>query len=521
MTHSGLGRTHPPRHRPADAAGDGADAAEPVPGDATPTSGPDPGPATPPSSSMLPGEHAGTPPEEHVGPDTALRAQAHGGDPGQHHPGEHRTDGPTTEPDLPTVTAPPPNGVLRRLSPARGARAGRAAVQRWQDYRRHQLTLLAESNRLQRELRDQVRATPAPTTAEEPAEARGGRPWSLASPFYVGFSLSLGALLAWLLFQNLTRLTSVFTFLLVALFVTLALEPVVHWLTRRGLGRGPAVFLVFLGLVGLVTAIGALVVPPIATQTATLVDRAPQYLQRLADEPWIAELDAQYRVSERIAAEIESLTVDGATISTVFGGVLGAAGWVAGSLVGVLTSAILTLYLLATLPRAKDAAYHLLPRTRRDRVSAIAEEIMRRVGGYALGQGAVATINAICSWVMMQVLGIPYPEMLAVLVGLLGLIPMVGATLGAVVVALAALSVSPTTTLVVIVYYVIYQQVENYVIVPNIMRRTVSVPGAVTVVAVLIGGTLLGVIGALIAIPVAAGLLLIYHEVLVPRQEQR
>jgi predicted PurR-regulated permease PerM len=146
---------------------------------------------------------------------------------------------------------------------------------------------------------------------------------------------------------------------------------------------------------------------------------------------------------------------------------------------------------------------------------------MRRVGGYALGQATVATINAVCSWLMMQVLGIPYAAILAVSVGFLGLIPLVGATLGAVIVALAALTVSPTTTLVVLVYYVVYQQIENYWIVPRIMKRTVSVPGAVTVVAVLAGGTLLGVLGALVAIPVAAGLLLVYEEVLVPRQDAR
>ncbi|GAA1177678.1 hypothetical protein GCM10009584_18980 [Ornithinimicrobium humiphilum] len=413
-------------------------------------------------------------------------------------------------------------GRWGRLSPVRGARAGRAAVQRWQDYRERQLTLLAESNRLQRELREQVRATPpANAPAGQPLDQPAARaPWFASSPFYVGFSFALGALLAWVLVQNLTRLTSVFTFLLVALFATLALEPVVQWLARRGFGRPGAVVVVFLGLVGVLTAIGMLVVPPIASQAATLVDRAPELVQQLADDPWIADLDAQYGVTERITAEVERLATDGATISTIFGGVLGAAGWVAGSLVGVLTSVILTLYLLVTLPRAKDAAYHLLPRSRRDRVSAIAEEIMRRVGGYALGQTAVATINAICSWVMMRILGVPFPETLAVLVGLLGLIPLVGATMGALVVALAALTVSPTTALIVLVYYVIYQQFENYVIVPNIMRRTVSVPGAVTVVAVLMGGTLLGVLGALIAIPVAAGLLLIYHEVLVPRQER-
>jgi predicted PurR-regulated permease PerM len=193
---------------------------------------------------------------------------------------------------------------------------------------------------------------------------------------------------------------------------------------------------------------------------------------------------------------------------------------VAGSLLGLATTVILSLYLLATLPTVKEAAYRLVPQSKRERVVGLAEEIMRRVGGYALGQGAVATINAVCSWIMMQILSIPYSAMLAVLVGLLGLIPMVGATLGAVLVGVAAMTVSPTAVLVVVVYYVVYQQFENYVIVPSIMRRTVSVPGAVTVVAVLVGGTLLGVLGALIAIPVAAGLLLIYHQVLVPRQDR-
>ncbi|AXH96113.1 AI-2E family transporter [Ornithinimicrobium avium] len=460
------------------------------------------------------------------------------------------------------VEAPPPRrrrSLLTRLRPQHVPRAGRHAVRRWQDYRERQLALLAESNRLQRELHDHVvhprtgtgtgtartggttqgRAAAhggdatdvgvaVPTGADPGAagpgpgadDPRGVRATSLASPFYVGFTFALGALVAWLLVENLTRLTSVLTFLLVAVFLTLALEPIVQWLTRHGVPRFGAVFVVFLGLVGAVALVASLVVPPIASQAAMLVDKTPDYVQRITTTPWIAELDAQHDVFGRITEEIESFAVDRATISTVFGGVLGAAGWVAGSLVGVLTSGILTLYMLATLPSVKDAAFRMVPRSRRRGVRVIAEEIMRRVGSYALGQGAVATINGVCSWIMMKILDVPYPEMLAVLVGLLGLIPLVGATLGAVVVALAALTVSPTTALIVVVYYIIYQQFENYVIVPNIMRRTVSVPGAVTVVAVLVGGTLLGVLGALIAIPVAAGLLLIYHEVLVPRQER-
>ncbi len=145
---------------------------------------------------------------------------------------------------------------------------------------------------------------------------------------------------------------------------------------------------------------------------------------------------------------------------------------------------------------------------------------MRRVGSYAIGQVAVAAINATCSWIMMSVVGIRYAAVLAVVVGFLGLIPMVGASLGAAVVCLVAVFDDPTKALIALVYYVAYQQLENYVVAPRIMQRTVSVPGAVTVVAALAGASLLGMLGALLAIPVAAGLLLIYEEVLLPRQRK-
>ena len=145
---------------------------------------------------------------------------------------------------------------------------------------------------------------------------------------------------------------------------------------------------------------------------------------------------------------------------------------------------------------------------------------MRRVGSYALGQVSIATLNGVLSYLMMTLVGIPYAAVLAVTVGLLGLIPMIGATLGAVLVCAIAFVSEPNTALIAGVYYLIYQQLENYLVAPRIMQRTVSVPGPVTVVAALAGGALLGVLGALLAIPVAAGLLLLYEEVLVPRQNR-
>lgn len=409
-------------------------------------------------------------------------------------------------------------------------------VRRWQDYRERQIELLAESNRLRRERLEGQHPTAAPPpqppgqpnapAATEPLARAPGIPAAsqrttgvhLASPFFIGFVGALGVLTAVLLASNVARLSSVLTLVMVSVLITLALNPIVEILARRGLRRGLAVLVVSLGLLGVFALLAFLVIPPIVSETATLIERAPRYLEELSARPWWAELDAQYDISERVNAEIENRLSDAGFVSAIFGGVLGAAGWLATGFVGLLTTLILTLYFLAALPAVKDAIYKMVPASRRPRVISLAEEIMRRVGGYALGQVLVASINATCAWIVMEILAIPYAVVLAAAVGILGLIPMVGAILGAAIVALVALFQDPRLALIVVVYFLVYQQIENYVIVPRIMSRTVSVPGAVTVVAVLAGGTLLGVLGALLAIPVAAGLLLLYEEVVVPRQ---
>lgn len=410
--------------------------------------------------------------------------------------------------------------VPTRLNPIAVPRVGVRAVQRWQDYRGRQLELLAESNELRREMWDRPQPLPATPAPEPDPPARSPRSVSLSSPFFIGFVGALGVLTAFFLAGNLSRLSAVLTVLAMALFLTLVLNPIVEVFTRRGMRRQLGVLIVFSGLMAVFAALGYLVAPPVVEQTSTLIERTPRYLESLSNASWATQLNAQYGISERLTTEFDTRMSDNAFLSTVFGGVLGAAGWVAGGLVGFLTTLILTLYLLATLPSVKDGAYKLVPASRRPRVIALAEEIMRRVGSYALGQIAVASINAFCTWVLLEVLELPYPVVLAVLVGFLGLIPMIGAILGAVIVALVALAYDPTLALVVVIYYVVYQQIENYVIVPRIMARTVSVPGAVTVISVLIGGTLLGVLGALVAIPVAAGILLVYEEVVVPRQSR-
>ena len=349
---------------------------------------------------------------------------------------------------------------------------------------------------------------------------QAGRPLNRQSPFYVGFVGAIGVLTAYGLWQAISSLDTVITLLIVAFFLTLALNPVVEVLVRRGLSRGPSIAVVFVLLVLLFTLLGLVVVPPVSQQGADLTNNAPAYLEQVLRNPRLMELDQHYQVFAKLQEEFTKRISDGSFMSQVAGGVLGAGRIIASGIFSTLTVLVLTLYFLSSLPALKRAAYAVVPASRRPRFISLSEEIMRRVGSYAIGQVVVATVNAFCAWIMMSIVGIPYAAVLAVAVGFLGLVPMVGATLGAAVVAAVAVFDDPRKAVIAIVYFLVYQQTENYLVAPRIMQRTVSVPGAVTVVAALTGGTLLGMLGALLAIPAAAGLLLLYEEVLVPRQRR-
>ncbi|QKE84110.1 AI-2E family transporter [Arthrobacter sp. NEB 688] len=400
-------------------------------------------------------------------------------------------------------------------------------VSRWGDYRRRQRQVLERSNHIDPEAipvdGDLASLPPGaldPGTAALLRYGSAGQPLNRHSPFYIGFFGATGALLAVGLWTGLGRLATTITILLVAFFLALALDPLVGRLSERWLPRPLAVTAVFGGLLLVIAAIASLVLPTVVVQGSALAARTPEYVGDLLDARWARDLDRHYDVIDRLQGELVTKLTDQSFVEGLLGGLLGAGRAVLSGTFQVLTVLVLTLYLLVSMPRVKTAAYALVPMSRRPRVVALSEEIMRRVGAYAGGQVLIASLNALLSYVMLRIVGVPYPAVLAVTVGLLGLIPMVGATLGAAIVTLVAFFDEPQKALVVVVYYVVYQQVENYVIAPRVMQQTVSVPGTVTVVAALAGGALLGVLGALLAIPVAAGLLLLYEEVLVPRQRE-
>ncbi len=422
-----------------------------------------------------------------------------------------------------------------------------APVARWGEFRRRQLEALEQSNRIAQESLEEdseqaaalaggrdaapeavgdARSTARPFppigagAGSVPVAPYGivGQPLNRHSPFYLGFWGASGALLAIGLWSLVGRLTTTLTILVVSFFLTLALSPIVEALVGRGLRRALSVVVVFAGLVVVFVVIGALVIPPVVIQGTDLAQQTPGYLQDLLDTRWVREFDKSYDIVDRVQQELTARMTDQTFLEGVLGGLLGAGRAVLNGVFQVFTVLVLTLYFLASLPRIKQASYAIVPASRRPRVISLSEEIFRRVGSYAVGQVAIATLNALLSYVMMMIVGVPYAAVLAVIVGLLGLIPMIGATLGAVIVTAVAFFDEPRKALIVIVYSIVYQQFENYIVAPRVMQRTVSVPGPVTVVAALAGGAVLGVLGALLAIPVAAGLLLLYEEVLVPRQ---
>ncbi|MGW5361300.1 AI-2E family transporter [Actinopolymorpha pittospori] len=348
---------------------------------------------------------------------------------------------------------------------------------------------------------------------------RLGRPGpriSRHSPFYLGFFGALGALLAWQLANMLASASSVLILLVVSLYLAVGLNPLVEWFVRRRLRRGFAVMLVFLGVALVFALIGLAIVPVVTEQVTSLVNQVPEWFTALRNNPNLQDLDDEYQITKRVEEYITS----GGLAERLFGGVVGASRIVVSTLFGGFTILVLTLYFLGSLPTTKDALYKLVPRSRRDRVSLLGDAILARVGSYVGGQLAVAAIAATASFIFFMIVGLSeYALALAIVVAVLGLIPLIGGAVSAVVATSIGLLTDVKIGIACAIYYVIYQQIENYLIYPRIMQRSVKVPGTVIVIAAMVGGSLLGIVGALLAVPTAAAILLLIREVIHPRLE--
>jgi predicted PurR-regulated permease PerM len=345
-----------------------------------------------------------------------------------------------------------------------------------------------------------------------PSEGMGrpGPPLHRSNPFVFGFFAALGVLVAWGLWNALGQAKSVLILLIVSMFIAVGLNPLVEWFMRRGLKRGLAVGVVFLLVLLAFAGVGFAIVPVVTEQINNLIKNAPDWLDLLTKSRTLKDLDNKYHYIKKATDYIQ----DPALAQRAFGGILGVGKVVANALFSAFTILILTLYFLASLPAVKRAAYSLVPASRRPRVSILGDEVLGRVGGYVSGQFTVAITAGFCCFVFLEIVGLrDYAVALAIVVVFTDFIPMVGGLIGCVIITMVGLTDGIWTGVACLAYGVIYQQVENYVVAPRIMRRAVDIPGAVTVIAALLGGALLGVVGALLAIPTAAAILLIIREV--------
>lgn len=331
-----------------------------------------------------------------------------------------------------------------------------------------------------------------------------------------GFGYGLGALLALALALAVRAVASELLLVVVAAFIAIGLEPLVGWLVTRGMRRGFAVTLIVVVAIGGVVAFLSTAVPPIVTQAAQLVQNAPDYLQQLQDEhTTIGRLNAQFD----LVGHARDLASESLSISS-FGGLLGVGAVIVSYSFQLIVVVVLSIYFLADFPGIKRAAYRLAPLSRRPRVGLLGDAILSRTGGYVLGNVFTSVIAAVAQFIALRFLGVPFALALAVFVGVFDLVPLVGSTLAGVVVTVVALAtVSVTAAVVNVVFTVVYRLFEDYVLSPRVLARTVEVPPPVTVIAVLLGGALLGIEGALIAVPVAAAVQLLLTEVVYARTD--
>lgn len=362
---------------------------------------------------------------------------------------------------------------------------------------------------------DPTSAVAAQSTPSPPPVRRSRGTWG-RPPFLTGFLLGAGALLAYWFGGLILQAGSVILLIVVSLFIAFGLNPVVRWLVAHGIRRAYAVLIVALAFVAALALFVLAIAPVVADQIGALVESAPGWFDRLQNNPQIQRLDEQYGV----IAKAKDYILGGDLTKRLFGGVLGAGLAVLSALGNAFIVIVLTLYFLASLDRVKASLYELAPASRRPRVSQLGDRILEGIGGYVSGAFVVGLCAGISTLVFLFVVGLgKYAVALAVVVAILDVIPMIGATLGAVVVSAIALATDVQTGVISIIFFLVYQQVENYLIYPRVMSRSVDIPGAVTVIAALLGASLLGVVGALLAIPTAAAVLLLVREVFVRNQD--
>ena len=310
----------------------------------------------------------------------------------------------------------------------------------------------------------------------------------------------------------------VFLTILLSLVFALGLDPLVGVFTRRGMGRGKAALLVFFLLFLAVATIVIWVATPLWNEVKGLFNEIPGYIEDLKDEPAFKQLHENTDVvnkAQEVAKDAAKAIPDAASA------LLGITGSLVGSVFSIVTLAFLTLFLLIGLPDFKRAALNMMPPREAERVGRVLDEVTRTISFSLLGNLAISVIAGTVVGVTAVIIGAPFPVVLAVIVGLFDLIPQIGSMIAAIIVVsitLAGAGVVPAAILAVVI--LVYQQIENYVIQPVVYRQAIELSGFATIAVVMVGGALMGVIGAILAVPVAGSLKVIFREVTAAHRER-
>jgi predicted PurR-regulated permease PerM len=350
-------------------------------------------------------------------------------------------------------------------------------------------------------------------SGEHPLGPPGPR-FDRRSTFYLGLMASAGVAVTYAAVRVLGSASSALVLIGVALFLALGLEPAVSRLVNRKMPRWAAVLLVVTVAFVLVAGSVVAAVPPLADQARQFIEQVPHYIRQAQDHSSvIGRLNDRYQIQQRVS---EALHGAG---GSAFTGLVNVGRAVFGAVSNLVIVAVLTVYFLADMPRIRATFYRFVPNSRRPRAILIGDEILAKVGDYVFGNVVTSLIAGAATFVWCAAFDVPYPVLLGAFVALLDLLPY-GSSVGGIIVTAVALTVSIPVSIATAGFYMAFRLAEDYLLVPKIIGRAVQVPAGVTVVAVLIGGTVLGVVGALIAIPVAAAIQLLTQELLFPTLDE-
>jgi predicted PurR-regulated permease PerM len=329
------------------------------------------------------------------------------------------------------------------------------------------------------------------------------------------------AIAVWTLLHLVSIARHVLVWVVISLFLALAINPLVELLQRRGIRRRGvaatvALVLVLLGVAG----VAALFVPTLVDNVNKFVDAVPGYIDDLTKgRGRFGFLETKYHVVEKVREQISNggakrlLGLSGAAVSITKG--------VVNIVLGTITIIFLTFFMLVEGPVWVERFYSLLSPESQPRWRAVGRDIYRQIGGYVTGNLAISVIAGTLTTIVLLILGVPYAVALGLIVAVLDLIPLAGATIAAIIIGAVAFLHSIVAGIVVVVFFIVYQQVENHVLQPLVYQRTVALSPLAILISVLIGAEVAGILGALAAIPVAGSIQVLIRDFLRDRRERK